>query len=376
MERIKVCFVINRLSNAGPVSVIYNLVSNIDLDRFDVYIITISPENKDSQVDRFLLSFKNVYYVPAETHLSSTEKFLRFKKLIRAIKPNVIHSHCARSLAFSIILRKNYKVFFTYHNYPGPLERVLYGSLLGNLITIANSLFSKMADKVVTCSESISNDLLVINNRKVDYISNGVSFPVWDYSLSEKKYIKTKLGLKQKIRYFIAVGRLSPEKNMSLLVKAFNAIDNLDIGLILLGDGEEYDYLNSINKSENVILAGHQTDVRSYLIASDFYVSASNGEGLSMAMLESMSVGLPMLLSDISSHRMILSKFDTSVGYIFDKSSKSDLIEKMKVLMDIDICVASDCIKKVYEQMFTSKVMAENYSKQYEILANRIKKDS
>lgn len=73
---------------------------------------------------------------------------------------------------------------------------------------------------------------------------------------------------------------------------------------------------------------------------------------------------------------MILSKFDTSVGYIFDKSSKSDLIEKMKVLMDIDICVASDCIKKVYEQMFTSKVMAENYSKQYEILANRTKKDS
>ena len=205
----------------------------------------------------------------------------------------------------------------------------------------------------------------------MDFVNNGVNFPVWSYSESEKNIIKDRFGLKKNVKYFIAIGRLAPEKNIDFLVKAFNELNIPDIGLILLGGGPQQEYIKSIIKNDNIILAGYQTDVRSYIIASDYYISASDGEGLSMALLESMSVGLPMLVSNISCHSMVLSKFDDCVGYLFDKEDAEDMVEKLKAILEIDYPKASEKIKAVYKKMFTSKVMASNYMKEYENLVER-----
>lgn len=367
-EKIKICYVINRLSNAGPVSVVHNLISNINFNCYDVSILTLSHEIKNSQLSRFQLLPIKIFYVENQRRISAFGKLMRFRKILRQINPDIVHSHCIRSLVYSVLLRDGYKLLFTCHNYPGPLEKVLYGRFLGSVIAFANGIFSQKADKSIACSESIAMDLFVLKKRKISFINNGVNLPVGNYSEAEKRNLRIKLGLKPNVHYFISIGRLSPEKNMGFIIDAVNRMNNPQMGLIILGDGEQYKYLNSINKNQNVIFPGYQTDVYSYIISSNYYVSASTGEGLSMALLECMSVGLPMLLSDISSHRMVLSKFDTNVGFVFENNNIEDLISKMRQLLSLDTQQASERIKDVYNKLFTARVMAENYEKEYEKL--------
>ncbi len=59
-------------------------------------------------------------------------------------------------------------------------------------------------------------------------------------------------------------------------------------------------------------MPGFKSNIYDYLKASDYYISASDVEGLANTLLESMTVGLPCVLSDIPSHKEVLSKGKTN----------------------------------------------------------------
>ncbi len=61
-----------------------------------------------------------------------------------------------------------------------------------------------------------------------------------------------------------------------------------------------------------------------------FEDSASDDEGLANTLLESMTVGLPMLLSDIPSHQEVLSKMSVTTGYIFNNKDSNSLFDKIE----------------------------------------------
>ena len=83
----------------------------------------------------------------------------------------------------------------------------------------------------------------------------------------------------------------------------------------MLGEGPLWEDLKK-EGDDRILLPGFKTNVYDYLIASDYYISASDVEGLANTLLESMTVGLPMLLSDIPSHQEVLSKMSVTTGYI------------------------------------------------------------
>jgi glycosyltransferase involved in cell wall biosynthesis len=93
-----------------------------------------------------------------------------------------------------------------------------------------------------------------------------------------------------------AVGRLVALKRYDLLIEAVN---KLNAQLILFGDGPkraELEYL----KGPNVRLAGHIDNVRAWLPAVDLFVICSEREGLSLAMLEALHAGVPVLSTPVS----------------------------------------------------------------------------
>ena len=141
--------------------------------------------------------------------------------------------------------------------------------------------------------------------------------------------IRQSLDLKPDVCYFIFISRFSQEKNPEKLINAFLKLNDPTIGLIMLGDGPLWPSLK-IKATENILLPGFKTNISDYLIAADIYISASNGEGLANTLLESMSVGLPMLLSDIPSHRIIFEDLDESaVKEIYSRKNVSRLSENI-----------------------------------------------
>lgn len=96
---------------------------------------------------------------------------------------------------------------------------------------------------------------------------------------------------------FLALGRLDRRKGLDVALTALAAVK--DATLDIVGDGEERAALEALaiqlGVRERVRFVGHQGDVRSAIAASDVALSSSREEGLGIALLESMSMGRPVV---------------------------------------------------------------------------------
>ncbi len=108
------------------------------------------------------------------------------------------------------------------------------------------------------------------------------------------------------------VGRLAPEKGLDLLIDAWSEVRarHPEARLTLVGEGPERPALAArivrLGLSAAVDLPGATTDPAASLRAADLFVLPSREEGMSIALLEAMALGLPVVASDIPGNRRLI----------------------------------------------------------------------
>jgi glycosyltransferase involved in cell wall biosynthesis len=134
----------------------------------------------------------------------------------------------------------------------------------------------------------------------------------------------------------IAVGELNKNKNHSLLIKLVQKMRyKYNLKLLIIGEGNHRRKIERLidkyGLHEQVELIGYVDDVQDRLVHSDIFILPSYREGLSKALMESMSAGLPILASNIRGNEDLIE--DGSGGYLFDPKNLSDLISKFECLV-------------------------------------------
>ena len=103
----------------------------------------------------------------------------------------------------------------------------------------------------------------------------------------------------------VSAGRLAAIKNFPLLIEALALLRQrgVDARLDLLGEGEEREHLQrrieELGLADHVTLAGFQQQVGPWLRCADAFVCSSDYEGISLAILEAMSAGLPVVATAV-----------------------------------------------------------------------------
>ena len=364
MKKIKVCYVISSLSNQGPPNVLYNIIQYMDFERFEVSIITMIEEQKISRFDEFeALPIKIVQMSPDKTQ-NPVSMYLTLRKTVKMLNPDILHTHCPRSMFLVPLLPKKYKKVETVHIFPGIQQKVMYGKLKGTAVIWLSHFFTKRMDLPIACSESVAQSYWDEQHFRMKAIPNGCSLPIWKRDEEEKIRLRHQFGMKDDIKYFVFIGRFSQEKNPDLLVKAFEKIENKNLGIILLGNGVMYDELKT-HETERILLPGFKGNVYDYVKAADYYISASDIEGLANTLLESMTVGLPCVLSDIPSHREVMDKAEKPIGYLFKGHNMASLLECIEKVTKLDISSTSEYIQELFQQHYTAKMMSERYQDVY-----------
>lgn len=367
MHKIHICYLVSSLCNEGPVNVMYNIIRYMDFDRFKVSIITFIPEKQNSRLEEFWQFPINIYQLGKDAKLSPWNLFVALKKKVKEINPDELHAHCPRSLYLMCFLPKKYKRVYTIHIYPGLQQRMLYGNIKGNIVIALNNFFTRKCDLPIGCAESVGIQYKDEKGWNIMCIPNGASLPIWNFNENEKNRLRDEFGLKYDIKYFIFVGRFSQEKNPDILIDCFNNLQRENVKLIMLGQGPMWENLKE-KAGDKIVMPGFTTRVYDYLKASDYYISASDVEGLANTILESMSVGLPMLLSDIPSHREVLANLtNNKVGYVMN-ASKSDMKEKVNLILELDSKEIRQSLQQVYRSKYTAEVMSKSYQEAYLIL--------
>jgi glycosyltransferase involved in cell wall biosynthesis len=347
----------------------YNIIKYIDYNTFDISIVTFIPEKQNSRIKDFeSLPIKIIQLSPNKC-INFLKLYLRLKKTVKELEPEMFHAHCPRSLYLMSFLGKKYKKIYTIHNYPNELQKILYGKAKGSIIIKLNNFFTNRIDIPICCAPNIQEKYLHEKGWHFLCIHNGTSMPIWNRDQKRRANIRKKLEMKENIKYFIFIGRFSPEKNPDLLVYTFKELANMNIGLIMLGNGPLWSTLKR-EETENIIIPGFQTNIYDYIVASDYYISASDTEGLANTLLESMSVGLPMLLSNIPSHQAIMAEFKTNVGYLYNQHNKDELKEKIIKATQINKEEATTEIQYIFSHKYTAKIMSSKYQDVYKSFKN------
>ena len=179
---------------------------------------------------------------------------------------------------------------------------------LKNHHKIMLSVFSPLITKIVACSSSTYNSLSFFPKCKLHLIRHGVAtdtcLDILNQSQSGNRLVNS----------CIYAGRLIPTKNVDFVIRSFESISSSS-QFIVIGEGSSSDHLNSIatsvqssNPLFNISFKGllPRDNVREYMSTCQFYVSASNSDGMPISVLESLCLGLIPILSDTKPHHEIV----------------------------------------------------------------------
>lgn len=365
MHKIKVCYIISTLQNCGPVNILYGILSNMDYDRFDVSIITFNPEKTDSRIDDFRDLPINIVNLTKEEHINNFKIYIGLKREVDTIKPDILHGHCPGSLMMIPLMGNRYKKVYTPHNFPGKYIRLIYGNKKGVVVQAIHNLMIGRYDKVICCSESV----LEAYHRPLDsrYIAipNGTTMPVWNRNLREKEALRKEFGFEDGVKYFIYLGRFASGKNIPVIADAFHNIGKDDIKIVMVGTGPLFDDVKKLN-SPNILLPGYTTRVSDYLKAADYYISASDSEGMPNTLLENLSVGNPMLLSGIPAHNEFLRNFnENEVALLINQHEVNDIHAKIIQILKFDSESVAQKVQQVFINKYTAEVMSKKYQDEY-----------
>jgi glycosyltransferase involved in cell wall biosynthesis/capsular polysaccharide biosynthesis protein len=163
---------------------------------------------------------------------------------------------------------------------------------------------------VVMCgaaaAESLPRVLRLFLAPKLSVVPNGVDVDRVDLAVGRRTAYVQEDGFT-----VASVNRLIPIKDPWTVLQAFEHMRSPDAELVLVGDGELRAGLDAGIKLSSVRgrvrITGiiPRDDVYRLLRDADVFVSASEGEGLPVAVLEAMVCGCPVILSDIPPHREI-----------------------------------------------------------------------
>lgn len=278
--------------------------------------------------------------------------FFEISKILLKCKPDLLSIHSAKAGFIGRIICKLFKIpnVFTVHGWsftdgiPSPkkqfyifLEKIL--SSLSKKIIVVSDYDKKLAIKYRVCSE---NKLITIHNgidsRESEYEQYKHSNPFCNV---------------------VMVARFEKPKLQKKLILAIKNIDN--VHLHLLGDGPDLivcrKIVEELNLSTKVTFYGHKDDVVNFLHTMDIFVLVSRYEAFPISTLEAMSVGLPILISNVGgTSESVVHGFN---GYLLENND-SETIELFlqKLISDNELRRNMGInSRKLFHEKFTSEVM-------------------
>lgn len=366
---IKILYLVSTLEATGPTKQLSYIVKYLDRRNYYPVVLTLSPEPSNSFWNFFAKSMSVELH---SLNLSRFDGLFFAKRMVKEfiLKNNIriVHSQGIRAdnIMSSMSNDMCYKVM-TLRNYPYFDYCINYGKLFGFIMANRHISYLKKADKSFVVSKSVSDLIRKKTGCLFDYIRNGIDVDSFNRNIYDKNILRKKIGIPEKAKVFISAGNLSRGKDPLTIIKAFNNLDSCTYVLIVLGDGVLKYECQKVIKNKNIKLVGKVDNVLDYLMASDFFITASLSEGMPNSVMEAMLCGLPCVLSDISPH-IEINEINKNSSVLFGVGDHLSLLKSINKILDNNYCIMSEAAKNIVYHHLNAKYMSQKYQDVYSSL--------
>jgi glycosyltransferase involved in cell wall biosynthesis len=169
---------------------------------------------------------------------------------------------------------------------------------------------------------------------KMSVIENGIDIDRFRPDPEARRAVRAALGIPERAWVVGSVGRLAPEKDYPLLVRAAAPLLGPEARLVIVGDGAEAEAIRAEVAARGaeafVHLPGARSDVPRYLAAFDAFAFSSRMEGLPLGALEAMAAGLPVVATAVGGLPGLIREGAT--GFLVPPGDEGALRERLRAM--------------------------------------------
>lgn len=374
---LKILMIHNRYQYRGGEDFVFEVESEM-LSRHGHTVEQLIFDNKEIQTgfDKFMLVLQGIYN-------SSSAK--RVEGVIKRFQPDIIHVHNFFPLAspaiFYVAERHNVPTVVTLHNFrlvcPSatlyfkgriyednlhrlvPFDAIMRGVYRNSKIQTAGlAAITTVHNLIGTWKNKVGKFIVLTDFARKKFLSSALRVDSNQFAVKPNFVDDYGFGEPEKREdFFLVVGRLSDEKGIDTLLRASD-LGNFKV--VLMGDGPLKDQvLKAAAKNPNIQYMGFQdkTVIQDYMKRCRALLFPSlSYEGLSITMLEALSMGTPIIASRLGSMAEVLT--DHVNGLHFEPGNAEELLAKINELDDNPSLVVKlgANARKSYVELYTPEV--------------------
>ena len=263
----------------------------------------------------------------AQTALS-WQMWQRASRSAREFRPDLLHAHTlffhSSLVAAAVARRLRLPLLLTLHigstaalPQPHRFATQCYERTLGRVLL-------RVAQRIICVSDDVRRHALSLGAppSKLTVIPNGVDLA--DYQPARRS--------PRAVPVVLCVGRLIFNKGQRFLLDATD--EGAPVRVRFAGDGPAASVLRArtraLGLTDRVEFLGHQDNVAALLADADIFVRPSLTDGMSLAVLEALASGLPVVATDVSGTRELIG--DGAAGIVVPPASTADLAQALQLL--------------------------------------------
>jgi len=273
--------------------------------------------------------------VKQESRLSSKFKYIKtlkkVKKLIKEIKPDIVHSHYATSYGMLGALSKFHPFIISVWGsdvFDFPKKSIIHKQILKYNL--------KKADKILSTSHVMAKETSLYTNKKIEVTPFGID-------LEQFKPMSVNSIFKENDIVIGTIKALETEYGIEYLIKAFKIVfdneDKLSLKLLIVGGGSQEKKLkklvSDLDLDDNTIFTGKvpYNEMPKYHNMIDIPVFVSNSESFGVAVIEAGACEKPVIVSNVGGLPEVVE--DNITGIIVPpKNEKETAIAIEKLIFD------------------------------------------
>jgi glycosyltransferase involved in cell wall biosynthesis len=299
-------------------------------------------------------------------------RFLReIMRVVRTRRVDLIHSHLPDANFYACLagLFTRIPVVVTFHGMvgtwstPSPKNR------------LKMALIKWQAKSVIAVSDHLKNELVQGWSFRPDQITriyNGVDFGLLD-QVTVPNSLRSEFGIPLTATLIGSVGNIRPAKGYEYLLNAARIVIDTapDAYFVVVGEGHGellaglLALRSSLGLQERVFFAGFRSDVSQLLKQCDIFAMSSNTEGLSIATIEAMGLGKPVVVTNSGGPAEIVE--DGKTGLLIPPQSADALAQGiLRLIRDRELAsVLGAAAKFAVRDRFCIKRSVKSYAELY-----------
>lgn len=369
----------SRLNIGGPSLHVVNLAITLEEYGYQTKLLVGVPSVSEGSMNGYAIENGVDLEIISSLRprLSFYHDFISLIKLVilfRKHKPDIVHTHTFKAGLLGRLAAFLTGVPFVAHTYHGHLFSGYAGPIKTQILLFIERTMAKITDEIITLSPKLKHDLLQVGlcrPEKISLVELGFDMKRFVKQVELPSRLRQDLKIDATDQVVAVIGRLVPIKSIDLFLRALSPLlkTHSRLHLIIIGDGEERASLEKLAQSldhdqSRIHFCGWRHSILADLKDLDVVVCSSKNEGTSVAIIEALAAGIPVVSTDVGGMSDLLGHGQWGSLVSYDEKPLRLAVDT--ILADSDASLRAQKNAPGFQERFSRERLAFNLSSVYE----------